>query len=158
MMRAILLALTLLGIAPALAADAQLPEFSLPAIVPDKPGLGSAMFCQGRPRILNVFASWCAPCVAETKQLLRLKRAGVEIDGLAVRDSGPAVAQFLRRHGDPFTRIGDDRTGALKEALGATGVPESFVIDGAGRVVLRQRGDIAAEDLPRIVAAVRAAR
>ena len=149
----LILAPVLLGAAPA-----TLPEFSLAPIVPGKPGVGSANFREGRPRLLNVFASWCAPCVAETKLLLRLQRAGVEIDAIAVRDSGPAVYQFLRRHGDPYARIGDDRGGAIKALLGASGVPESYVIDGNGRVVFHQAGDIAAEDLPRILDALRRAR
>ncbi len=158
MIRRTVLALSLFAVAPALAADTQLPNFSLPAIVPGKPGLGSATFRQGQPRVLNIFASWCVPCIGEVKQLQKLQRAGVEVDGVATQDSGPAVYQFLARYGDPYARIGDDRGGAVKAMLGASGVPETYVIDGAGRIVFRQPGDIAAEDLPRILAAVRRAQ
>ncbi|MDP1908671.1 MAG: redoxin domain-containing protein, partial [Hyphomicrobium sp.] len=85
-----------------------LPEFSLAAIVPGKAGLTSADFGKGEPRLLNVFASWCAPCIAEAPVLARLKAAGVKIDGVAIRDTGAALQAFLARNGDPYDRIGSD--------------------------------------------------
>lgn len=135
-----------------------IPDFSLPPMVGDKPGLGSAMFRQGKPRLLNVFASWCIPCAAEAPQLMALKKAGVPIDGVAIRDTGPAIARFLRRNGDPYDRIGSDRTSSVQLALGSSGVPETFVIDGRGVVVKQHIGDIRPENVPEILAAVRAAR
>lgn len=147
-----------LALGAAAPAPAPLPVFSLAAIAPGHPGLGSAVFRQGRPRLLNVFASWCAPCRAEAPYLLRLRAAGVAIDGLAVRDDPVRLAAFLARSGDPFDRIGDDRTGAVQRALGASGVPETLVVDGGGSVVLRIPGEIGADDLAAIVAALDAAR
>ncbi len=135
-----------------------LPTFSLAAITPDKPGMGSAMFRQGQPRLLNVFASWCVPCAAEAPQLMALRQAGVSIDGIAVRDSGANIRGFLRRWGDPYERIGDDRESSVQLALGSSGVPESYVIDGHGRIVLQHIGDIRAEDVDEILAAVRGAK
>lgn len=135
-----------------------LPAFALTAIVPGKPGLASADFGKGEPRLLNIFASWCAPCLAEAPILMRLKAAGVPIDGVAVRDTGPALAAFLERNGDPFDRIGSDPASQVQFALGSSGVPESFVIDGRGKIVLQHIGDIRADDVDEIVAAVRAAR
>ena len=72
-----------------------LPAFALPPMLAGKPATGSVG--QGRPRLLNIFASWCIPCAAEAPQLLRLKRMGVAIDAVAVRDTGPAVQAFLAR-------------------------------------------------------------
>jgi len=135
-----------------------LPEFVLAPIASGKPGLAAADFRQGRPRLLNVFASWCIPCAAEAPQLLRLKAMGVPIDAIAIRDTAPALKAFLRRNGDPYDRIGDDRQSALQLALGSSGVPESFVIDGHGRIVLQHVGDIRADDVPAIAAAVKEAR
>ena len=135
-----------------------LPDFTLPPIAPAKPGLSAAAFRQGRPRLLNVFASWCIPCAAESPQLLRLKAMGVPIDAIAIRDTAPALGDFLRRNGDPYDRIGDDRQSAVQLALGSSGVPESFVIDGRGRIVLQHVGDIRADDVAAIAAAVRDAR
>ncbi|MCP3734475.1 redoxin family protein [Sphingomonas sp. RP10(2022)] len=135
-----------------------LPDFALPPIAPGKPGLSTATFRQGRPRLLNIFASWCIPCAAEAPQLLRLKAMGVPVDAIAIRDTVPALTAFLRRNGDPYDRIGDDRQSAVQLALGSSGVPESFVIDGKGRIVLQHVGDIRADDVAGIAAAVRSAR
>lgn len=136
----------------------QLPAFDLPPIVPGKPGLATAAFATGKPRLLNVFASWCIPCIAEAPQLLKLKEAGVEIDAVAIRDTPGAIADFLARNGDPYTSIGDDKASAVQLALGSSGVPETFVIDGQGRIVQQHVGDIRAEEVPGLIAAVRNAR
>ncbi len=135
-----------------------LPDFTLPPIAPGKPGLSSAAFRQGQPRLLNIFASWCIPCAAESPQLVRLRAMGVPVDGLAIRDTAPALGDFLRRNGDPYDRIGDDRQSAVQLALGSSGVPESFVIDGRGRIVLQHVGDIRADDVATIAAAIRDAK
>ena len=135
-----------------------LPDFVLPPMVPDKPGVSTAMFRGGGPRLLNVFASWCIPCVAEAPQLLRLKAMGVPIDAVAVHDSTPAIRDFLARNGDPYERIGDDRQSAVQLAIGSSGVPETFVIDGKGVIRLQHVGDIRADDVAKIAAAIEAAR
>ena len=136
----------------------QLPEFALPAIVSGKPGLSSADFRKGEPRLLNIFASWCAPCIAEASVLAELEKAGVKVDGVAVRDTGPAVENFLARNGDPYERIGSDPESKMQLALGSSGVPESFVIDGQGRIIVQHVGEIRPNEVPAIVAAVRGAR
>ncbi len=135
-----------------------LPRFAVPPIVANKDGVASATFGQGQPRLLNVFASWCVPCVAEAPQLMRLKLLGVPIDGLAVRDTGPAVTAFLTRNGDPYARIGSDAQSAVQLSLGSSGVPETFVIDGRGVVVKQVIGDIHADDVPAILQALKDAR
>jgi len=135
-----------------------LPDFALPAMVPGKPGLTSASFRQGKPRLLNVFASWCIPCIAEAPQLMRLKAMGVPIDAIAIRDTAPAITGFLRRNGDPYERIGSDRASQVQLALGSSGVPETFVIDGRGIVVKQIIGDIRPENVTEIVQAVKDAR
>jgi cytochrome c biogenesis protein CcmG/thiol:disulfide interchange protein DsbE len=135
-----------------------LPKFALPPIVPGKPGLATAAFARGKPRLLNVFASWCIPCVAEAPQLLALQRAGVEIDAVAIRDTPAAIGDFLARNGDPYASIGDDKTSSVQLALGSSGVPETFVIGGDGRIKLQHVGDIRADEVPGLIAAVRNAR
>ena len=134
------------------------PAFALPAIVPTKPGIATDAFRQGKPRLLNVFASWCVPCIAEAPQLMQLKSLGVPIDAIAIRDTGPAIEGFLRRNGDPYERIGDDKVSAVQLSLGSSGVPETFVIDGRGRIVQQHIGDIRAEDVPKILEALQAAQ
>ena len=132
----------------------ELPAFSLPAIIKTKPGLDSAQFKQGKPRLLNIFASWCIPCIAEAPQLMRLKTMGVPIDAIAIRDTAPALQGFLSRNGDPYERIGDDKISQVQLSLGSSGVPETFVIDGQGRIVDQHIGEIREEDIPALLAAL----
>ena len=138
--------------------DKPLPGFALQPMLPDKPGLSSGEFGRGEPRLINVFASWCVPCIAEAPQLMTLRRAGVRIDGVAIRDRPDAIRRFLRANGDPYASIGDDRTSRVQLALGSSGVPETFLIDGRGRIVRQHVGDIRPEEVAGLVAAVKAAR
>ena len=135
-----------------------LPDFTLAPIVTTKPTLKSADFRDGQPRLINVFASWCIPCVAEAPQLMELKQAGVPIEGIAIRDTGPAIADFLARNGDPYERIGSDPEAKAQLALGSSGVPETFVIDGKGQIVLQHIGEITPNDMPAIINAMRSAQ
>jgi cytochrome c biogenesis protein CcmG, thiol:disulfide interchange protein DsbE len=135
-----------------------LPEFTLPAAASDRPALSSAELATGKPRLLNIFASWCVPCAAEAPQLLALKQAGVEIDAIAIRDARPDVDRFLQRYGNPYSRVGLDARSSVQIAIGSSGVPESFVIDGKGRIAYQHVGDIRADDIPMILQRLEDAR
>src|SRR3546814_3631129 len=104
-----------------------------------------AEFQKGKPRLLNIFASWCVPCAAEAPQLAVLKEAGVAIDGIAIRDSREDLDRFLARWGNPYARIGSDVDSSVQIALGSSGVPETFVIDGKGMIVYQHIGAIRKE-------------
>jgi len=128
-----------------------LPSFTLEPAVADRPGLSTSDFDGGgAPRLLNVFASWCIPCAIEAPQLETLRREGVAIDGIAIRDRREDLEAFLARNGNPFARIGRDDVSAVQLALGSAGVPESFVIDGKGVIRYQHIGVIRPEDLPLI--------
>ena len=135
-----------------------LPAFVLPPIVPGKPGLASSDLATGQPRLINIFASWCVPCIAEAPILSRLEREGVAIDAIAVRDRSKDVAAFLARNGDPYQRIGNDPESRVQIALGSSGVPESFIVDGRGIIRAQHIGPIEAKDLPAIRRALEQAR
>lgn len=135
-----------------------LPAFSLPAAASDRPGLASSELATGKPRLLNIFASWCLPCAAEAPQLMALAQQGVDIDAIAIRDARPDVDRFLARYGNPYSRIGLDARSGVQIALGSSGVPESFVIDGKGRIIYQHVGDIRADDVPMILQRMRDAR
>ncbi len=139
-------------------AGQQLPAFTLPPALPGKPGLSSSDFTSGSPRLLNVFASWCVPCAAEAPVLLDLKRRGVAIDAIAIRDRPEDVAAFLARHGDPFERIGSDSRSQVQIALGSSGVPESFVVDGRGVIRAQHIGPIMPHDVAGIMQTLEAAK
>jgi cytochrome c biogenesis protein CcmG, thiol:disulfide interchange protein DsbE len=129
----------------------ELPRFELPSPAAGKPGLRSADLATGEPRLLNLFASWCVPCIAEAPVLEELKRKGVKIDGVAIRDTPGGVAAFLERHGNPYNRIGNDPNSAVQFALGSAGVPETFVVDGQGVIRLQHIGPIEPDDVPKII-------
>ena len=129
----------------------EIPQFALPAGLSGKPDLSSTDLATGEPRLLNFFASWCVPCVAEAPILERLKNQGVKIDGIAIRDTPGGIAAFLDRHGDPYERIGADRNSSVQLALGSSGVPETFVVDGRGIIRYQFIGPISSADVPTIL-------
>lgn len=135
-----------------------LPQFALPPAAEDRPGLAATAFNDGKPRILNVFASWCVPCIAEAPILMQMKAAGVPIDAIAIRDRPEDVARFLERNGNPYERIGSDVNGQVQISLGSSGVPESFVIDGKGVIRHQHIGDIREEDVPKLLEALEKAK
>jgi len=134
-----------------------LPQFSLPAASAERPGLASADFHDGKPKLLNVFGSWCVPCVAEAPQLAALERSGATIFAVDLRDHPEDLAEFLAANGNPFARIGADEVSKVPVELGSSGVPESFVIDGNGVIRYQHIGDIRPEDVPMILDKLREA-
>jgi cytochrome c biogenesis protein CcmG/thiol:disulfide interchange protein DsbE len=137
---------------------ASVPSFTLPAATPGLPGLASSDLATGQPHLINIFASWCVPCAAEAPQLKAIADAGVPVMGIAVRDRPEPLQRFLARNGNPFRAIGADDASQVQMAMGSSGVPESFVVDGKGRILHQVIGPINPEDVAGIVAAVRAAR
>ena len=134
------------------------PAFDLGPALETKPPLSSGDLATGQPRILNIFASWCLPCISEVKVLKQLQARGVTIDGIAVRDRPEDLATFLAANGDPYERIGGDPQSQVQISLGSSGVPESFVIDGRGVVRYQHIGPIEAEDIPTILSRLEQAK
>lgn len=128
-----------------------MPAFDLPPALPGRPGLSSKSFAQGEPRLVNIFASWCIPCRIEAPQLEALARAGVAVEGISVRDTTEDLEGFLRENGDPYQRIGADDDGKVQLALGSSGVPETYVIDGKGIIRYQHIGEIRADQLSLIM-------
>jgi cytochrome c biogenesis protein CcmG, thiol:disulfide interchange protein DsbE len=98
------------------------------------PGLSSADLADKRS-VLNVWASWCPTCREEHSHLVALaKRNLAPIYGADVRDPPARARYFLARHGNPFVAVGADTETYLQRALGAHGVPATFIV-GPGHVV-----------------------
>ena len=135
-----------------------LPEFDAASVMPGQPGAASADFRDGKPRLLNIFASWCVPCVREIPTLMRLKGQGVDIVGIAVHDSAPELSRFIIENGNPYSRIGLDDGGRAQMAFGSSGVPETFVVDGRGRIVHQHIGIVTEEDIPKLLAMLKGAQ
>jgi cytochrome c biogenesis protein CcmG/thiol:disulfide interchange protein DsbE len=137
---------------PSQMVERSLPDFRLTPAVSGKAGLNSTDLATGKPRLLNVFASWCVPCIGEAPVLSELERRGVEIDGIAVRDSPAEVTRFLADHGDPYSRIGSDPHSEAQIALGSSGVPETFIVDGHGVIRRQYIGPLTKANIPALVA------
>jgi cytochrome c biogenesis protein CcmG/thiol:disulfide interchange protein DsbE len=134
------------------------PDFQLPAAVPGHEPIAARDLREGEPRLVNIFASWCLPCIAEAPQLMALARRGIPIDAIAIRDRGEDIAAFLDRHGDPYRRIGSDVDSRVQLSLGSSGVPETFVVDGAGIIRYQHIGELRPEHLPALLEAYEEAR
>jgi cytochrome c biogenesis protein CcmG, thiol:disulfide interchange protein DsbE len=119
-------------------------------------GITSAHVGDGKPVLVNFFASWCPPCHVEHPQLLSLKKAGVRIYGIAVKDKPADTALFLSQKGNPFARVGSDINGRTAINWGVYGYPESYMIDGKGIIRFKQVGDIRAEQVPQILKTMQA--
>ena len=137
---------------------ASVPSFVLLPATAGLPGLSSSDLSTGKPHMVNIFASWCVPCVAEAPQLKAIADAGVPVVGIAVRDKPEAVARFLARNGNPFRAVGADDASQVQMAFGSSGVPESFVVDGKGMIRQQTIGPINPQDVAAVIAAVKAAR
>ena len=106
------------------------------------PELTDAMLREPGVKLVNFWASWCAPCRAEHPVLKTLQAEGVTILGVNFKDKPEAALQFLQDLGNPYAAIGADDSGRMGLDWGLYGVPETFVIDGTGKVILRHAGPI----------------
>jgi cytochrome c biogenesis protein CcmG/thiol:disulfide interchange protein DsbE len=98
------------------------------------------------PIFVNVFASWCVPCVVEAPALMAMKAQGARIVGVAYKDEPAASRGFLRQRGDPFTTVLVDRDGRAAIDLGVSGVPETFLVDTNGMIIAKHSGPMSPAD------------
>jgi cytochrome c biogenesis protein CcmG/thiol:disulfide interchange protein DsbE len=96
---------------------------------------------QGKPVLVNFFASWCAPCRAEAPALEMLSKR-VAILGIAYKDRSEDTTAFLQQYGNPFQAIGMDADGRTGIEWGVYGVPETYLLDSNGVVKLRHAGPL----------------
>lgn len=120
------------------------PPFRLPRLHATEPPLDSAEL-RGRPWVLNVWASWCAPCREEHPLLVQVAREErVHLVGLNYKDDPRAALEWLHRLGDPYAASVQDRDGRVGIDYGVYGVPETFIVDRAGMVQHRHAGPLTA--------------
>jgi len=93
-------------------------------------------------KLVNYWASWCQPCRVEHPSLMKLMEMGVPIYGVNYKDESPKALKFLDDLGNPYTAVGQDLAGRQAINWGVYGVPETFVIDGKGKILLRFPGPI----------------
>ena len=133
------------------------PDFALPPL-DNGQGVARANLAGGHPVLINFFASWCIPCRIEHPELMRLSQEGLALWGIAYKDKPDAARAFLARNGNPFARVAQDEPGRAAIEWGVTGVPETFLVDGAGIVRWRFPGPLTPEIVAgRLRPALRAA-
>jgi cytochrome c biogenesis protein CcmG, thiol:disulfide interchange protein DsbE len=127
---------------PSMLIDKATPTFALAS--PEEGGKGlSSDDLKGRVSLLNVFASWCPGCRVEHPMLLQIADKGaVAIYGIDWKERTRDGGRWLKANQSPYSRVGYDESGRVGINLGVTGVPETFVIDRAGRVRYRHAGPI----------------
>jgi cytochrome c biogenesis protein CcmG/thiol:disulfide interchange protein DsbE len=111
-----------------------IPEFSLPSVA-DPAAVVDAAQVRGRVALVNVWGTWCVECRHEHEFLLELKRAGVPIFGLNVRDDRDNAQRWLATLGDPYVDSGFDPEGKAAIDWGVTGAPETFLIGPQGDIL-----------------------
>lgn len=118
------------------------PVFELPDVYnPEK--IHTQAVLQGRPMLLNVWATWCPTCRAEHAYLNKLADDGVYIVGLNYKDDSRAKAvNWLNTLGDPYQVNLFDERGMVAIDFGVYGAPETFLINMNGEVVYRHVGDV----------------
>lgn len=96
-------------------------------------------------KIVNFWASWCAPCRAEHPNLTALAEEGIPLYGINYKDDPAKALAFLEELGNPYAGVAADANGRTGIEWGLYGVPETFVIDGNGIVRLRFAGPVTKE-------------
>jgi cytochrome c biogenesis protein CcmG, thiol:disulfide interchange protein DsbE len=98
----------------------------------------------GKVTVINFFASWCTPCIAEMPELMALKKQfpQAQFYGVVWNDDPKTMAGWLKKYSNPFDQVWFDGKGESTIALGIKGIPETLIIDGEGVVRYRQAGPI----------------
>jgi len=114
------------------------------------PLLDAGMLRRGEVTVVNFWASWCLPCVEEHPLLIEIAQTtGVRVVGINYKDAAANARRFLGRYGNPFAAIGADATGRTAIEWGVYGMPETFIVDGEGRIAFKHVGAITRTTLDR---------
>ena len=135
---------------PSALIDQPAPNFALPPLPGEERGFSSADL-QGHVSLVNIFASWCGPCRTEHPVLNALARAKrVPIYGINYKDKPDAALAWIAELGNPYARIGAD-DGRVGIDWGVYGVPETFIVDRAGRIRYKHVGPLTQNDVERTI-------
>ena len=145
---------------PSMLVGKKVPNDVLPPLDAGAQGFAPKDLSAGQVTVVNVFASWCAPCHSEAPMLMRLaSRHDLRLVGMVQKDTPANIRNFLAENGNPFSRIGLDADGRASIDWGVYGVPETFVVDGHGIVRARIVGEITEDVLAhQLLPAIAAAR
>jgi cytochrome c biogenesis protein CcmG/thiol:disulfide interchange protein DsbE len=141
---------TLIGQAAPGVPEAALEEF---------PAATAEMLAGADVTLVNFWASWCPPCRAEHPTLLEMEAAGLPIIGINFKDQAGTAAAYLIEDDNPFIGVGFDPQGRTAIDWGVTAPPETFILDGQGKVLFRFAGPLVGSDFEqRFLPALREAQ
>jgi cytochrome c biogenesis protein CcmG, thiol:disulfide interchange protein DsbE len=123
------------------------PALTVEPLGPDFAPLTAEMLAADGVKVVNFWASWCAPCRAEHPNLVALAQLGIPVYGVNYKDKPENAVGFLNELGNPFKALAADPSGRTGLDWGLYGVPETFIIDRKGRVVFRFPGPVTNEIL-----------
>lgn len=142
----------------------QAPPLALPALEGLQrdgrpvPGFAAADLATGRASIVNIFASWCAPCRVEHPLLMAMaqsepvRQGRVAVIGMNHKDEAENARRFLGALGNPYAAVGVDRSGRAAIEWGVYGVPETFVVGPDGRILEKHVGPLDEAAAARLLA------
>ncbi|MFI0395509.1 DsbE family thiol:disulfide interchange protein [Paracoccus jiaweipingae] len=120
---------------------------ALPAqTLPGKAALTDADLRAGQVTVVNFWASWCPPCRAEHPVLKQMAADGIRLAGVNFKDKQLQASAYLKGEGDPFFALGFDPNGRSALDWGVTAPPETFIVDGQGKVLYRFVGPLIGSD------------
>ncbi len=117
------------------------PRFDLDPLI-DQQSPNRASLRTNEIKLVNFWASWCAPCRVEHPNLETLARQGITIYGANYKDHPEHARSFLSELGNPYTAVGADPDGRIAIDWGVYGIPETFVVDEQGKILMRVAGPI----------------
>lgn len=131
---------------PTALAGQQAPDVQITQLG-DKDLWDAAALRTGKPTLVNFWASWCGPCRVEHPNLMELQSEGLTILGVNYKDAAGNALSFIDELGDPYTAGGADTTGRMALNWGVYGVPETYLVDGDGTILLRIAGPVTEREI-----------
>ena len=131
--------------------DKQLSEFVSEDLFNKKKITSQELFQGSEYYVLNIWASWCAPCRKEHPQLMKLaNNSSIKLIGLNYKDDPKKAKDFLNKLGNPFSVIITDKTGIISIEFGGYGIPETFLINKDKKIIKSFIGELNDESIKKI--------
>ena len=131
--------------------DKKLISFNTTTLFGNKTIASDDLFVENKIYLLNLWASWCAPCRYEHKNLMKLSNnKSIIIIGINYRDSLINAKNFINKFGNPYSEILTDKDGTIAINLGAIGVPETYIISKNKKILKKIIGPINSEHIKEI--------
>ena len=125
---------------PSALIDRPIPQFTLASVEDPGRQYSAADLKSGEIALINIWATWCAPCRIEHQKLVDLAAEGMPIYGINYKDDRQDAVQWLSDLGNPYKLTLTDDQGQLGLDLGVYGVPETFLLDADGVIRYRHPG------------------